>query len=122
MHSKIDKLFDGLDSLKDRTSDALDDMKISTEMAADSAQRAACRGKAWLRDALIDAQIGIDGVVDKFQDAKESSDKKAAEIYVKAIEKYAQEMSDIAKEATEEAEEAAEDADKARRSFSEKFD
>ncbi len=143
IHAKLDKLFDSMDALMDKAGDtfevikdkaedkledlkakapdSLDELKLTAEAARDSAARAACRGKGWLRDALTEAQMSIDGVQDRFEAAKVAKDRAAAELCTKAIEKYAAEMLDIAQEAADEAADAVVDAVKARKDFEEKF-
>ena len=150
LHAKLDKLFDTLDNVKDKAEDGFDkvkdkaedgldkikdkasdfftltddekaQMKLGAECAKDSVQRAACRGKGWLREALTNAQIEIDGVQEKLDIAKADHDKAAELRYTEALEKYAEDMLTIAQEAADEATDAVVDAVKARKEYKDKF-
>ena len=150
LHAKLDKLFDDLDELKDKAEDRLealkdkaedkldglkdkaedffeisDDekarMKVGAECAVDSVQRATCRGKNWLRDALTEAQLEIEGIQEKLEQAKAGRDEAAAMRCTETLEKYAEDMLAIAQEAADEAADAVIDAVKARKEFKDKF-
>lgn len=128
MHVAVDKLCDNLEVLKrkanaaiDEHSDEIDAVRTAADCAVDSARRAVCRGKGWLRENLIQAQIDVDGVEDKLKKASDDSDKTAAETFTATMEKYAANMIDIAREAADEAAEAVAKADKARKDFMDKF-
>ena len=128
MHNAVDKIYDNMEMLKRRASAAIDDhsdeidaVRTAADCAVDSAKRAVCRGKGWLRENIIQAQVDMDGLEDKLKKASDESDKSAAESFTETMEKYAANMIDIAREAADEAAEAVAKADKARKDFMERF-
>lgn len=150
LHAKLDKLFDTIDNVMDKAEDGLDKVKdkaedgfdrikdkasdfftitddekakikLGAECAKDSVQRAACRGKGWLREALTEAQIEMDGVQEKLAKAKADHDKASELRYTEALEKYAGDMLTIAQEAADEAADAVLDAIKAKKEYKDKY-
>ena len=139
IHAKLDKLFDsiedaadkaedGFEKLKDKAEDLLeisdDDkhaIKMGAECAADSVQRAACRGKNWLRDKFAQLQMDADDLDDTLSRTKSDLDKNASLGYVKAMEKYAEDMLKIAQETADEAADAVQKALAKRKEHEDKF-
>ena len=139
IYAKLDKLFDsiedaadkaedGFEKLKDKAEDILDisdddkhAIKMGAECAAESVQRAACRGKNWLRDKLTQLQLDSDDLDDTLSKTKSSMDKNASLGYVKAMEKYAEDMLKIAQETADEATDAVQKALAQRKEYEDKF-